>query len=66
MPRIPFSDWIQTFTSSGRNEGASVGIPGKSLISSSIYDLRDYLTNSEVNIVTLLEFPSSPLSDSVP
>ena len=27
MPRMPFSDWIQTFLVDGRNETASVGMP---------------------------------------
>lgn len=27
MPRMPFSEWIQTLTAGGRKDGAKVGIP---------------------------------------
>lgn len=37
IPRIPFSDWIQTLVSGDKNEGASVGIPVFVYISLLVY-----------------------------
>jgi hypothetical protein len=53
MPRIPFSDCTQTFTPSGKNDGASVGIPGQVSALDGL-EKPKVLTNTQINIISLL------------
>jgi hypothetical protein len=53
MPRIPFSDCTQTFTPSGKNDGASVGIPGR-VSAPERLEKTKVLTNTQIDIISLL------------
>lgn len=74
MPRMPFSDWIQTCWPGGRNEGARVGIPGKEsrqrtfLISLRLYlvKTKKSLTDTEVDVEAGLQLPRRPPRDPIP